>query len=170
MPEPILYIFLVTTALGTRPWHAHDAQHALEQHNDAHHGQDGEEVISIIRCNEAPATRLFALTSHQGTAMSETVLTEAQFTEANKDHIRETAPTDWDGGDFVDVTENDALADQAVHTNVIDPSFAYLHYLSEKGEPLEQPLSDVSDSGTLIDPETGDDLPIVGVSFINTRA
>lgn len=59
--------------------------------------------------NTSPAPKLYALVSKQGTAMSETVLTEDEFTVQNKLQTMAEAPKDWDGGDFHDVSDNDAL-------------------------------------------------------------
>ena len=59
--------------------------------------------------NTNPAPKLYALVSKQGTAMSETVLTEDEFTPANQRQTKAEAPSDWDGGDFHDVSDNDAL-------------------------------------------------------------
>ncbi|MEO3931347.1 hypothetical protein WMO79_00845 [Micrococcaceae bacterium Sec7.4] len=59
--------------------------------------------------NPTPAPKLYALVSKQGTAMSETVLTEDEFTVQNKLQTMAEAPKDWDGGDFHDVSDNDAL-------------------------------------------------------------
>lgn len=59
--------------------------------------------------NETPAPKLYALVSKQGTAMSETVLTEDEFTPQNQRQTKAEAPADWDGGDFHDVSDNDAL-------------------------------------------------------------
>lgn len=56
-----------------------------------------------------PAPKLYALVSKQGTAMSETVLTEDEFTPANQRQTKAEAPAEWDGGDFHDVSDNDAL-------------------------------------------------------------
>lgn len=54
-------------------------------------------------------TTIYALTSKQGTAMSETVLTAAEFTAANQERVKAEAPQDWDGRGFSDVSDNDAL-------------------------------------------------------------
>lgn len=54
-------------------------------------------------------TKIYALVSDQGTAMSETVLTEDEFTPENQKRVKDNAPADWDGGDFHDVSDNDAL-------------------------------------------------------------
>jgi hypothetical protein len=59
--------------------------------------------------NTTPAPKLYALVSKQGTAMSETVLTEDEFTPQNQRQTKAEAPADWDGGDFHDVSDNDAL-------------------------------------------------------------
>lgn len=59
--------------------------------------------------NTTPTPKLYALLSKQGTAMSETVLTEAEFTPQNQRQTKAEAPSDWDGGDFHDVSDNDAL-------------------------------------------------------------
>ena len=40
-----------------------------------------------------------------------------------------------------------------------------LIYTAPDGEVFEQPLSDITTSGTLIDPETGDDLELTGWRF-----
>lgn len=40
-----------------------------------------------------------------------------------------------------------------------------LIYTDDSGERHEQPLSDVPEVGTLIDPENGDDLELVGWRF-----
>ena len=54
--------------------------------------------------------KIFALISTQGTAMVETALTEKEFRDpANRDRIYSNAPDDWNGGNFVDVTGNDAI-------------------------------------------------------------
>lgn len=54
-------------------------------------------------------TTIYALTSKQGTAMSETVLTKAEFTQTNQERVKAAAPQDWDGRGFSDVSNNDAL-------------------------------------------------------------
>jgi hypothetical protein len=61
--------------------------------------------------NNPPSPKLYALVSKQGTAMSETVLTEDEFTLPNQRQTKAEAPVDWDGGDFHDVSDNDALRD-----------------------------------------------------------
>ena len=40
----------------------------------------------------------------------------------------------------------------------------YIWYQRKRGESMSQPLSDLDYVGTLIDPETGDDLEVVGFS------
>lgn len=42
----------------------------------------------------------------------------------------------------------------------------HIVYTDEQKRLYEQPLSDLSDSGTLIDPDTGDDMPIVGYTLV----
>lgn len=42
----------------------------------------------------------------------------------------------------------------------------HIIYTNEKGCLYDQPLSDLPDSGTLIDPDTGDDMPIVGYRLV----
>ena len=42
-----------------------------------------------------------------------------------------------------------------------------LIYTAPDGEVFEQPLSDITTSGTLIDPETGDDLELTGWRFVD---
>lgn len=42
----------------------------------------------------------------------------------------------------------------------------YIVYTDEQKRLYEQPLSDLPDSGTLIDPDTGDDMPIVGYRLV----
>lgn len=54
-------------------------------------------------------TTIYALTSKQGTAMSETVLTAADFTLENQERVKASAPIDWDGRGFSDVSDNEAL-------------------------------------------------------------
>lgn len=56
-----------------------------------------------------PGKRIFALLNKQGTAMAETALREYDFTPANQARIKADPPADWDGGDFWDVTLNDAV-------------------------------------------------------------
>lgn len=46
---------------------------------------------------------------------------------------------------------------------VFDPENVFLIYVSEAGEELSQPASDIVYVGTLIDPDTGDDLEVVRV-------
>lgn len=48
---------------------------------------------------------------------------------------------------------------------MIEPTRVILVYQDEEGNHHEQPVSDLTESGTLIDPETGDDMPIVGVKI-----
>lgn len=43
-----------------------------------------------------------------------------------------------------------------------DLSQIMLQYRAEDGTTYTQPLSDITEAGTLIDPETGDDLELVG--------
>lgn len=40
-----------------------------------------------------------------------------------------------------------------------------LIYVSESGEEYTQPLADITDAGTLIDPETGDDMVLIGWEY-----
>lgn len=54
-------------------------------------------------------------------------------------------------------------------TTSIEPSSVTLVYRSVAGEPHEQPLADITGCGTLIDPETGDDLELVA-ALISPRA
>lgn len=42
----------------------------------------------------------------------------------------------------------------------------HIVYTDDKGCLYDQPLSDLPDSGTLIDPDTGDDMPIVGYKLV----
>ena len=42
----------------------------------------------------------------------------------------------------------------------------HIVYTDEQKRLYEQPLSDLPDSGTLIDPDTGDDMPIVGYKLV----
>lgn len=42
----------------------------------------------------------------------------------------------------------------------------HIVYTDEQKRLYEQPLSDLPDSGTLIDPDTGDDMPIVGYTLV----
>lgn len=42
----------------------------------------------------------------------------------------------------------------------------YIVYTDEQKRLYDQPLSDLPDSGTLIDPDTGDDMPIVGYKLV----
>lgn len=42
----------------------------------------------------------------------------------------------------------------------------HIVYTDEQKRLYEQPLSDLPDSGTLIDPDTGDDMPIVGYRLV----
>lgn len=69
--------------------------------------------IDTIESSDAEASaapeRLYALVSTQGTAMSETALTESEFTAENRARIKAEPPADWDGGDFHDVSDNDAV-------------------------------------------------------------
>lgn len=44
-----------------------------------------------------------------------------------------------------------------------------LIYTSESGETYEQPLSDIPNAGTLIDPDTGEDLELTGWRFTTTE-
>ena len=46
-----------------------------------------------------------------------------------------------------------------------DPKNIVLIYADERGDKREQPLSDIVECGTLIDPETGDDLSLIGWRF-----
>lgn len=61
--------------------------------------------------NTSPGPKLYALVTKQGTAISETVLTEYEFTLQNQRQTKAEAPADWDGGDFRDVSDNTALRD-----------------------------------------------------------
>lgn len=56
---------------------------------------------------------IYALTNKQGTAMSETVLTAAEFTPENQERIKAEAPSDWDGRGFTNVSDNEALQPEA---------------------------------------------------------
>lgn len=47
-----------------------------------------------------------------------------------------------------------------------DLSSMHIVYTDEQKRLYEQPLSDLPDSGTLIDPDTGDDMPIVGYTLV----
>lgn len=42
----------------------------------------------------------------------------------------------------------------------------FIVYTDEQKRLYEQPLNDLPDSGTLIDPDTGDDMPIVGYTLV----
>ena len=41
-------VYIVTTTNGDRRWHAEDAEHAQEQHEDAFGGDQGETIFDII--------------------------------------------------------------------------------------------------------------------------
>lgn len=45
----------------------------------------------------------------------------------------------------------------------IDLNKATLVYTDESGQEHEQPVADITSSGTLIDPDTGDDMPLTGL-------
>lgn len=42
-----------------------------------------------------------------------------------------------------------------------DPKNITIVYIDEEGGEHYQPLTDITESGTLTDPETGDDMPVV---------
>lgn len=44
-----------------------------------------------------------------------------------------------------------------------DANEVFIIYVDCVGEEHAQPISDITDSGTLIDPETGDDMEIIRV-------
>lgn len=50
------------------------------------------------------------------------------------------------------------------HEN-LDMNKVTLVYVSEDGTEYYQPVSDITSSGTLIDPETGDDMELIGVLY-----
>ena len=45
----------------------------------------------------------------------------------------------------------------------LDPSEVFVVYVDIEGEEYVQPISDIASTGTLIDPETGDDMEIIRV-------
>lgn len=47
-----------------------------------------------------------------------------------------------------------------------DPAQVFAVYTDERGREYEQPVSDFVENGSLIDPETGDDMPIVRVDVV----
>jgi hypothetical protein len=49
------------------------------------------------------------------------------------------------------------------------PEHATLVYRDSVGNLHEQPVVDVVEVGTLIDPETGDDMEIIGINISNPR-
>lgn len=175
MTDSTQYLFLVTSAVAQRAYQAESAADAIHQHELAHPGRSGEEVLAVLRLNPVEQQRVFALVTDQGTAISESVLTEEEFTEYNKAQAKENAPLDWDGGEFHDVTDNEALNPSIdLHGSiddrclpVIDAGFATLHYVDGEGKTWTQPLADLVHTGTLVDPENGDDMPVTGVSFKN---
>lgn len=102
--------------------------------------------------------------------MSETVLREDEFTEEAKALVRSSAPADWDGGDFHDVTKNDALnphygsePETQLLDALIKAPHAWLTYGYPDGRTTEQPIEDIGEVGTLVDEDSGDDLEIIGV-------
>jgi hypothetical protein len=48
-PSGALHLYVVRTANGERQWHAEDANHAREQHTEAHGGQPGEAITGVRR-------------------------------------------------------------------------------------------------------------------------
>lgn len=50
--------------------------------------------------------------------------------------------------------------------NAFHPSEVAVIYRSEDGEEYTQTVSDIAEVGTLIDPETGDDMEIIRVEII----
>lgn len=51
-----------------------------------------------------------------------------------------------------------------------DISTLLLVYIDLSGEQHEQPLSDLTDVGTLIDPDTGDDMALIGWKWTREEA
>jgi hypothetical protein len=47
-------------------------------------------------------------------------------------------------------------------TQIFDLNKVTLIYKDESGQTHEQPLGDLVEVGTLIDPDTGDDMPVIG--------
>jgi len=43
--------WIIVTQNGEREWLADDAEHAIEQHEDAHADQEGEAVIAVLRAD-----------------------------------------------------------------------------------------------------------------------
>lgn len=66
---------------------------------------------------------------------------------------------------LIDMFEAATFSEQAPLT--VRPADADLVYRASDGELLRQPVSDVATVGTLIDPETGDDLEVITVSLRN---
>lgn len=64
--------------------------------------------------------------------------------------------------------EQDAKDDNRSEMIDLEPSEVFVIYSDEEGEDHRQPLSDMQEAGTLIDPETGSDMPIIGASIKNT--
>lgn len=48
-------------------------------------------------------------------------------------------------------------------SKVYNPNDVFAIYVDSEGEEHKQPIADIPESGTLIDPETGDDLDIIRV-------
>lgn len=51
-------------------------------------------------------------------------------------------------------------------TPLFAPDNVVLVYIDSTGKEYEQPLSDLQDAGTLVDPDTGDDMSLIGARMI----
>ena len=53
-----------------------------------------------------------------------------------------------------------------VNAQVLNPTEVLVSYVDSLGSVHTQPVSDITESGTLIDPHTGDDMPIQNVVLL----
>lgn len=61
----------------------------------------------------------------------------------------------------------EAAQQTAQSSQQIDPRFVALVYKDESGQMHSQPVSDVITQGTLVDPESGNDLAIISVQLVD---
>ena len=75
-----------------------------------------------------------------------------------------------DDGTIARLVEETWLVDQgarpAIRAIRKDLDSMFIVYTDSEKHLYEQPLSDLPDSGTLIDPDTGDDMEIIGYTLV----
>ena len=87
------------------------------------------------------------------------------FPQLASDIVYSGTLIDPETGDDLDV---DHVIIEEDNGKLIEASIndVFIVYVSESGEEYDQPVSDIVCSGTLIDPETGDDLNVDHVVYV----